>query len=159
MVDDVFDVFLDLVCRYFIECICWGLLCDQFYAQFRKMFCEVLRRRYILLCLGEMLYRYMFGPFWIITSVSFFCLVSVSMTCPLVRGWYWGLPLLMCGFLCVIYALVMFLLQTWVPLHLEHRCSELWCPLGGFFHWRVFSVLNTVSFNYFPLKKIYFIRY
>lgn len=48
------------------SCICWGLFCDWEYGQFWKRYHELLKRRYILLCLAEMFYRCLLGPFWII---------------------------------------------------------------------------------------------
>jgi hypothetical protein len=55
------------------------------------------------------------------------------MICPLKRVGCWSFPLLFCEVQCVLCALVKFLLWMWVPLHLEHRCSELRAHLGKFF--------------------------
>jgi hypothetical protein len=55
----------------------------------------------------------------------------------------------MCVIECVIYALVMFLLLMYVPLHLRHRCSELRCPCGGFFSFEEYEVSFPISFDYF----------
>ena len=51
------------------SCISWDLLFDWVCGQFLRMFCKVLRRRYILLCLGEMIYKY-FQSIWLIMSVN-----------------------------------------------------------------------------------------
>ena len=69
-----------------------------------------------------------------------FCLVCVSVICLLMRVGCWSLPPLLCEVLCVLWALVELLLWMWVPLHLEHRCSELRVFLGRFFLWRVWSI-------------------
>ena len=63
------------------------------------------------------------------------------MICPLLRVGCWSLPLLLCGVQCVLWALVKFLLWMWVPLHLEHRCSELRVHLSRFSLWPIWSVL------------------
>ena len=52
-----------------------------------------------------------------------FCLVSVSMTSPLVRVGCWNLPPLLCGVQYAFWALEKFPSWIWVLLHLEHRCS------------------------------------
>ena len=69
------------------------------------------------------------------------CLVSVYMICLLLRVWCWVLPLLLCGMWCVRWALVKFLLWMWLPLHLEHKRTELRDYLDRFFLWSVWSVL------------------
>ena len=66
-----------------LSCICWDLFCVHIYGQFWRKFSEVLDRRYILLCLGEMFYRYV-RSIWFISSVTFiiflfnFCLDDLS---------------------------------------------------------------------------------
>ena len=77
------------------------------------------------------------------------------MICPLVRVGCWRPPLVLCEVHCMLWVLVRFLLQIWVPLHLRHGCSELKVHFGGFFLWWVWGV--PIFFDYFWLK-IYFIE-
>jgi hypothetical protein len=72
--------------------------------------------------------------------------ISVSMIYPVMRVGSWILPLLLCEVQFVVLALAMFLLQMWVPLHLEHIYSELRVHLGGFFLWCIWSVLPHLFF-------------
>jgi hypothetical protein len=119
------------------SCFGWGLFCDKSYGQFWRRYHEVLRRRCFLLFQGEMLCKYLLNscdsqP--LLVSLCL-CLVSVSMTCSLVKVGCLCLPLLLCGIQFEFYALLKFLVWMWLPMHLEHRCSELRLPIGGFFLW------------------------
>lgn len=51
-IQNVISVFLYLL----------SLLCVQVHNQFLRKFHQMLRRKYILLCLGEMFYKYLLGP-------------------------------------------------------------------------------------------------
>ena len=115
------------------SCIYWDLLCDQVCGQFWVKFHNLQRRRYILLGLCERLCKYVWS-IWLITAVSSccFCFVFVWMPCLLVRVGYWSLSLSLCEGQYVIYAVIVFLLWTWVPLCLVHRCLDLQCLLLGF---------------------------
>ena len=97
---------------------------------------------------------------WFITSVSLLCLcvVCVSMICPLMRVECWSFALLLYGVHYVLWALVEYLLWMWVPLHLEHRCSELRVLLGRFFSFDEYEVCFFIFFDNFWLKAE-FIRY
>ena len=67
------------------SCSCWDLLCDQVCDQFWRLFCEVLRRRYILLCLGEIAYKFLIGPFDSYYLQFFLCFNFVWIDSSLVR--------------------------------------------------------------------------
>lgn len=117
------------------SCICWGLFCDWEYGQFWKRYHELLKRRYILLCLAEMFYRCLLGPFWIITSalLLFLCSVSVSMTYQFCESSVMEfLTINVWGSTCNLN-FIWVSLQVWVSLHLGHRCSELRCHVGRIF--------------------------
>ena len=97
-----------------------------------------------------MFYRYLLNPSgWkLMLGSLFLCLVCVSLIDE--RGVLRS-PTVFCEVQCVLWALVKFLLWMWVPLHLEHRCSELRVLLGIFFLWWIWSVLR-VFFDDFWLK-------
>ena len=79
-----------------------------------------------------------------------------SMICPLLRVGCWNLPLLFCVVQCVFWALSKFLLWMWVPLHFEHRCSELRVLLGRFFFlWWVWSVLPCLFWWFLVESQFY----
>ena len=61
---------------------------------------------------------------------------------------YWSLPPVLCELQYVRRTVVKFLLWLWLPLQLEHRCSELRVYLGRFFLWWIWSVLPYFFENF-----------
>jgi hypothetical protein len=60
---------------------------SQYVVNFEGSSIEVLRRKYILLCLDEIFSKHMTGPFglWYHLTQACLCLVFVWMGCPRVR--------------------------------------------------------------------------
>jgi hypothetical protein len=115
----------------------WGQigfwLCGQFWTKFH----ELLRRRNIHLCLGEMFWQKSIS--FMLFSIAFlfrFCLADLSIEeCGIMKSSI--LPVR-----ADIRFKPMFLLCTWVPLWLVHRCLELQYPLDELCPWWVYSVLS-----------------
>ena len=74
--------------------IFWDLLYVQICGQFWRKFHELLRSKYILLCLDKMFCNYLPGSLslWRQLASVFLCFVSVWMTCLLARVGRWSLP-------------------------------------------------------------------
>ena len=72
------------------------------------------------------------------------------------RVWFGSLPLLLCAMQCVLWALVKFLSWVWMPLHLDHRCSELRVHLGRFYLWCVWSIPSYLLLIILSWKLILF---
>ena len=120
------------------SCICWGLSCDQLYDGSWKKYHEALRKRYILL----LRMKYVKSN-WSKTSISFtlslfsFCFPDQSIEESVVLK---SPTIIVVSAMCALKFLLKVLLWMSVPLHLEHRCSELRVLLGGFFLWPARSV-------------------
>ena len=124
--------------------ICWGLSCDQLHGWFWRRYHEVLRKRYILLHWDEMLCIYIYvKSICSKDSISFpvslfsFCFPDWSIEN---SGVLRSPRIIVLGAMCAL-SLVKILLPMRVPLHLEHRCLELWVFLGEFFPWPARSEL------------------
>jgi len=65
------------------------------------------------------------------------CVVSASMTCPLVRVGCWSLSLLCCKVQHIFWAFVKFPLRMWVPLHWNKDVQD-W----EIFFWCSFTLMN-----------------
>ena len=118
---------------------CFVIKYDQFSGKLHKVL-----RRYILLCLGEIFYRYLLGPFDSCPIVSLFlfrfCLsVGESWVLKSPTFEVWG------SLSNLSFRNVSFTNQ--VSLCLRHKCSELRYHLGRLFSFDEYVLHSPVSFD------------
>lgn len=124
-------------CRelYQLSYACWHLLCVLIYSQFCRKFSWLLRRNYILLCLGGLFCSCLVGPFglWHYLTQHILFLVFVRISCLLARVGHWSY------YYCVMVNLM---IQAKVVL-------ALWsCLAYKYLLWNVFLFLVIVFYNF-----------
>lgn len=95
----------------FLPCV---LICGQFWKSFHGLW----GRKWVLCCLGGMVWRYQLGLFdlWRDSTPGFLYAVFIRLTSLLVTMWCWSHPLIVCLSQCMTLGLTESLLRDWVPL-------------------------------------------